>query len=73
MSPSIVLVRRLNFDDPGPSHPNFFNETPSHKVLHMIEPREWNFLYVLCMFYFSMECFALTHGNDIKITPCLSW
>jgi hypothetical protein len=75
-SPPLILVRRVNFedpDDPGPSHPNFFNETPSRKTLLMMEPREWDILYVLCKFYYSAECFALTHGTDIKIMSWLSW
>ena len=74
-SPPLIFVR-LHFDDPddpGPSHPNFFNETPSRKTLLMTEHHEWNILYVLQMFYFSMECLALTCGTDIKITSCLSW
>jgi hypothetical protein len=42
-------------------------------MLLITEPCEWNILYVLGMFYFSTQCFALTRGTDIKITSCLSW
>ena len=74
-SPPLNLVRRIHFDDPddpGPSQPNFFNGTPTCKTPLMMEPHEWDILYVLRKFYFSAECFALTHRTDIKITSCLS-